>query len=194
VRQVEQNLRELFDRALDDEPAPRPGGLAAAAMADGGRLRRRRNLRLGGAAGLAAVAVIVGINLGAPPSGTVQRAALPEATACVSTEQAANTAYVLLSHEITGAQRQAVERSLRADPRLRNVTHETREQAFVRFAKLWRDEPDFVKSVGPQSLPESFVVELVRPDSMLSVAHEIKGLSGVDDVIAGPCYAVAVVK
>jgi hypothetical protein len=65
---VDQTLRVLFERALDDEPVPPPGDLAQEAMAHGARLRRRRGLLVGGSAAgvLALLATVVALNMTAP--------------------------------------------------------------------------------------------------------------------------------
>ena len=48
---------------------------------------------------------------------------------------------------------------------------------------LWRDSPDFVKSVGPDSLPESFRVKLKNPEQYQEFADQIKGLPGIQDIV-----------
>ena len=48
---------------------------------------------------------------------------------------------------------------------------------------LWRDSPDFVKSVGPDSLPESFRVKLKDPEQYKAFADQIQGLPGIQDIV-----------
>jgi MYXO-CTERM domain-containing protein len=44
---VEENLREQFDRAVGDDPGADPGPMAYAAIAGGGRIRRRVQVVVG---------------------------------------------------------------------------------------------------------------------------------------------------
>src|SRR3954453_13505122 len=70
---------------------------------------------------------------------------------------------VFLQSTITETQRQAIDSAIASNPLVKERTYETRAQALSRFQKLWADSPDFVKSVGPDSLPESFRVKLKDP-------------------------------
>src|SRR3954471_15976245 len=59
---------------------------------------------------------------------------------------------IFLRSDVSEAQRSAIDQSISSNPLVSNKTYETREQAFTRFQQLWADSPDFVKSVGPNSL------------------------------------------
>ena len=67
---------------------------------------------------------------------------------------------IFLRSDVTDAQRSAIDQQIGSNPLVANKTYESREEAFARFQQLWADSPDFVKSVGPNSLPESFRVKL----------------------------------
>ena len=90
---------------------------------------------------------------------------------------------IFLREDVTEAQRTAISQAIDADPLVLKKTYETRAQAFEKFKVLWRDSPDFVKSVGPDSLPESFRVKLKDPEQYQVFAENIKGLPGIQDIV-----------
>ena len=90
---------------------------------------------------------------------------------------------VFLKNDITDTQRQAIDSAIAQSPLVKSRTYETKEQAFNRFKELWQDSPDFVKSIGPNSLPESFRVKLKNPEQYKSFADQIQGLQGIDQII-----------
>jgi len=71
---------------------------------------------------------------------------------------------IFLREDVSEAQRTAINQAIDTDSLVASKTYETRAEAFEKFKVLWRDSPDFVKSVGPDSLPESFRVKLKDPE------------------------------
>jgi cell division transport system permease protein len=90
---------------------------------------------------------------------------------------------IFLREDVSEAQRAAITQAIDTNPLVLSKEYETREQAFEKFKVLWRDSPDFVKSVGPDSLPESFRVKLKDPEQYQAFAEEIKGLPGIQDIV-----------
>jgi len=90
---------------------------------------------------------------------------------------------IFLRTDVTDAQRQAIDQAISTSPLVKERTYETREQAFKRFQELWADSPDFVKSIGPNSLPESFRVKLKDPEKYKTFADQIQGMQGIQDII-----------
>jgi cell division transport system permease protein len=90
---------------------------------------------------------------------------------------------IFLRSDVTDAQRQAIDQAISSNPLVSNKTYETREEAFNRFKELWQDSPDFVKSIGPNSLPESFRVKLKDPEKYKTFADQVQGMQGIQDVI-----------
>jgi len=90
---------------------------------------------------------------------------------------------IFLRTDVTDAQRTAINQQLDASPLVASKTYETREQAFEKFKVLWQDSPDFIKSVGPDSLPESFRVKLKDPEQYKSFADQVQGLQGIQDIV-----------
>ena len=90
---------------------------------------------------------------------------------------------VFLRNDVTEAQRSAIDQAISGNELVAKQTYETRQQAFERFRKLWADSPDFVKSVGPNSLPESFRVKLKNPEQYKAFADQLQGMPGIQDII-----------
>lgn len=90
---------------------------------------------------------------------------------------------IFLREDVTDAQRQAIDQAITSNPLMESKTYETREQAFEKFKVLWRDSPDFIESVGPDSLPESFRVKLKDPEQYATFAEQIGGQPGIQDVV-----------
>jgi cell division transport system permease protein len=90
---------------------------------------------------------------------------------------------IFLREDVSEAQRTAINQAIDTNPLVLSKTYETRAQAFEKFKVLWRDSPDFVKSVGPDTLPESFRVKLKDPEQYQAFADQIKDLPGIQDIV-----------
>jgi cell division transport system permease protein len=90
---------------------------------------------------------------------------------------------IFLREDVTEAQRTAINQAIDANPLVDSKTYETRQQAFEKFKVLWRDSPDFIESVTPESLPESFRVKLKDPEQYAAFADQIKGQQGIQDIV-----------
>ena len=194
------DLRDLFDQALHDEPVPPPGDLAGAAMARGRRIRRRRGLLVGGSAAAVVAAAVLGLNLILAPSEPAAEPLTPVAAAMLRAPGAgctwpvqddASEVAVFLTGEVTEAQRTALQSSLQTDPRVRDLRFESRAEAYERFRELWKDSPDFVEAVGPQSLPESFRLNLTDPAAFRAFHEAFLGRDGIQDIVGQVCRGVS---
>ena len=74
-----------------------------------------------------------------------------------------------------------------SDPRVSVTAFENRAEAYDRFRKLWADSPDFVASVGPESLPEAFRVRLASAQRYDAFRADYEATAGVQDVIGRVC-------
>jgi len=90
---------------------------------------------------------------------------------------------IFLRTDVTDAQRQAIDQTIANSPLVASKAYETRAQAFEKFKELWRDSPDFIKSVGPDSLPESYRVKLKDPEQYKTFASQIEGQAGIQDIV-----------
>jgi cell division transport system permease protein len=90
---------------------------------------------------------------------------------------------IFLREDVNDSQRQAINQAIDTNPLVESKTYETREQAFEKFKVLWRDSPDFINSVGPDSLPESFRVKLKDPEQYKAFADQMQGQQGIQDIV-----------
>jgi hypothetical protein len=197
---VQPNLRELFERAVSDDPGADAGGMAYAAMVEGGGIRRRRRRNLA-AAGVAAAVVTVlgtvtGVNLltGGDRPVTVAEAMMPVGAPSCSAKPVdsdATDAVVYLGADVTDAQRAALAKALHDDARVGTVQFENREQAFLRFRARWKKHPDLVAAVGAQRLPESFRLRLTDAARYTAFRAEYSAMAGVEQVVGRKCPASA---
>jgi hypothetical protein len=93
---------------------------------------------------------------------------------------------VFLERTVDDSARVAVEQQLRATPGVRDVAFVTRQEAYERFQELYKDNPDLLNTVKPESLPESFQVTIA--DGACSEAYDqpLRQVAGVDDVAFSP--------
>jgi len=90
---------------------------------------------------------------------------------------------IFLREDVTAAQRASIEQLLTTNPLVAEKTYESRQQAYEKFQVLWRDSPDFVKSVTPDSLPESWRVKLKNPEQYAEFNSQIEGTPGIQDIV-----------
>lgn len=184
---MQQNLRGLFDRALDDEPLPPPGDPVDRAMTAGRGIRRRRSLLVGGTAATAVLAAVVSANLVLAPDGPPPAPASAQPGCTVTVTGRATDVDVFLRDDITLEQVSELRDDLWSDPAVRDVRFESREQAFQRFKRLWAQSPDPAASAGPADLPQSFRVRLGDPGRYPQFARAFENHAGVQDVVGSDC-------
>jgi cell division transport system permease protein len=90
---------------------------------------------------------------------------------------------IFLREDVTEAQRTAISQAIDGNPLVQSKTYESREDAFEKFKVLWRDSPDFINSVGPDSLPESYRVKLKDHEQYAAFADQMKGQQGIQDIV-----------
>jgi hypothetical protein len=207
---VGTNLREHFDRAVSGDPGADLGEMAHAAIAQGGRVRlRRKQMAVAGvAAGVAMVlAVVAGVNHRSPVTGPANPAALAPAAvgpammlvaaAGCSPEEVMSDATDAVVRpgdadgHVTGEQLSALRSVLEHDARVRTVVFESHEQAYQRFRELWAEYPDFIASVGPDSLSESFGVRLADPSQYSAFRADYEAMDTVTGVYGRICPVTA---
>jgi cell division transport system permease protein len=90
---------------------------------------------------------------------------------------------IFLDEKVTDGQNATIAQTIDQSPLVASKTYESREQAFEKFKVLWKDSPDFVNSVGPESLPASYRVKLKDPEQYKQFATQVQGLPGVQDIV-----------
>jgi cell division transport system permease protein len=88
---------------------------------------------------------------------------------------------VFLNADITPQQRDDLDARLHADPRVSNVFYEDQQKAYDRFKEQFKDLPDLVKAVTPDSLPASFRVTLKDPQKSDVFARDLEVQAGLDN-------------
>lgn len=87
-----------------------------------------------------------------------------------------------LSDGVSAGQKDKLKQELKSDGRVREVTHESKQEAFKRFRELFKNSPDLVAGVDADALPESFRVKLKDPGDYSDVSNKYKHESGVSRV------------
>ena len=90
---------------------------------------------------------------------------------------------IFLRDDVNDAQTSAIGQAIDQSPLVASKSFESREQAFEKFKVLWRDSPDFIKSVGPDSLPASYRVKLKNPEQYKQFAASVQSLPGIQDIV-----------
>jgi cell division transport system permease protein len=90
---------------------------------------------------------------------------------------------IFVKDGITADQRSALDSGLHADPLVATVTHESKADAYARFREQFKDSPELVANVQPDTLPESYRVKLKDPTKYQAVASKYVKFAGVDQVV-----------
>ena len=90
---------------------------------------------------------------------------------------------VFLRNDVSTEQRAAIDAAISSSPLVDNKLYESKEQALGRFREMWKDQPDFIQSVGPDALPESFRVKLKDPEQYQAFSQQLEGLQGIQDIV-----------
>lgn len=86
---------------------------------------------------------------------------------------------VFLNPEISEEQRNAIREDLVVMPEIARVDYESKQQAYDRFKKIFREDPDIVANTSPDALPESFRVKLRDPEKFEIVRDRLDGRPGI---------------
>ncbi|GAB2597359.1 hypothetical protein Aab01nite_72880 [Paractinoplanes abujensis] len=95
---------------------------------------------------------------------------------------------VFLRPDVTAGQKTTIESYLGGLDGIKRVQFETRAEAYERFKDLWSDDPEFVRSVSEDALPETYRVHMTSVDAVRKVRDgtemaNIKNLPGVQDTV-----------
>src|SRR5207249_2533495 len=89
---------------------------------------------------------------------------------------------VFLTNEVSPAQQQHIGDLLTAMPEVKQVTYESKEQAYQNFQHIFKDQPSLVNNVTPDALPASFRVTLKDPEQFQVVAARLQGQPGIENI------------
>ena len=96
---------------------------------------------------------------------------------------------IFVRPDITEAETVRLANSLYTDGRWLSMVYESREQAFMRFKELWKDNPDLAKNVQAEQLPASYRLRLRDPKTAPAVESKYRGMAGVSQIVADSCAA-----
>jgi cell division transport system permease protein len=104
--------------------------------------------------------------------------------------------FVYMNPSATQEQIDSVNRNLDSNPQVESVTFLDQEATFAEFQRLFEDQPDFVESINPEELPQSFRVKPTSTDAdvVSAVGTEFENMPGVYQVEYAEEYARQVQK
>jgi cell division protein FtsX len=123
-----------------------------------------------------------------PPVAAPAAMMPPVDAACTSPVQREATGVsIFLRMDITDQQRLDLNAALQSDPLVRSATFDSREQAYARFAELYKDSPGLLKSVTVDQFPESIRVKLAEPSEYTAFVAKLKSTRGIDVIQGSVC-------
>lgn len=90
---------------------------------------------------------------------------------------------IFLADDASEENREALDQRLAEDPLVSSYYFESQEQAYEQFQSLFSDQPEVVDVVGPESLPESFRVQLNDPQRFPEIEERYLGMEGISEIV-----------
>jgi cell division transport system permease protein len=90
---------------------------------------------------------------------------------------------IFLKADVTDEQRTSIKAALDSSALVKEVTYESRDQAWERFKTQFRDAPDLVNATKKESLPESYRVKLKDPTKVKELTDEVGTQQGISDIV-----------
>ncbi|HEX9891985.1 MAG TPA: permease-like cell division protein FtsX [Actinomycetota bacterium] len=89
---------------------------------------------------------------------------------------------VFLREDVSGEQVDALGREVAGFPEVERVFFESRQQAFQRFQRLFRDSPTLVENVDVEAMPQSYRVKLTDPGKFAVIRARLAGQPAIDEI------------
>ena len=90
---------------------------------------------------------------------------------------------IYLKDDINAGQREAVTAQLDSSPEVASYQFLTKEQAYERFKRLFRGNPNLVAQATPEDLPATYLVRMKDPERYTVLAQQFpSGKGGIDQV------------
>jgi len=122
-----------------------------------------------------------------PPAMVAVAMRLPAPDCSTDAVTADATDAVTYLYEATDRQQSEIGRALNDDKRVASVVLESREQAYARIVARWKDSPEFVAAVNPESVPVSYRLRLRDRAQFTAFRREYATKPGVGDIIGRVC-------
>jgi cell division transport system permease protein len=90
---------------------------------------------------------------------------------------------IYLQDDVTAAQRESITGQLDSSPEVASYQYLTKEQAFERFKKLFKGNPQLIAQATADDLPETYLVRMKDPERYTVLSQQFpSGQNGVDQV------------
>jgi len=90
---------------------------------------------------------------------------------------------IFLRDDISSDQQSNLQQQLTEMPEVAEVRYESKNDAFLRAQELFKDEPEILENLTEESLPASFRVKLVDPETDFAViGARLEGQPGVEQI------------
>ena len=91
------------------------------------------------------------------------------------------------SEKATDQERADIEAALRAMPEVESLLHESRQEALANFRRQYKDDPELVRLIAEDDLPESFRILPTEEAGYSAVARAASHLPGVSVTVDQAC-------
>ena len=89
---------------------------------------------------------------------------------------------IYLKDDINAKQQKSVTSQLEASPEVASYEFLTKEQAYERFKRLFRGNPNLVAQATPEDLPATYLVRMKDPERYTVLAQQFDRTAGIDQV------------
>src|SRR5439155_6466392 len=89
---------------------------------------------------------------------------------------------IYLQDTITPPQRATLTAQLDTSPEVADYQYLSKAQAYERFKKLFKGNPNLVQQASPDDLPATYLVRLKDPERYTVIKQQFDGLPGIDQV------------
>jgi cell division transport system permease protein len=76
----------------------------------------------------------------------------------------------------------ALEQKIGALPEVEKYYFENRQQAYLNFQEIFRDNPALVENVDPDAMPQSFKIKLKNPEDVPIIGARLAGDPAIDEI------------
>ncbi len=88
-----------------------------------------------------------------------------------------------LCPEVTPEQRANLQGELEGDPLVELVIFESKQEAYENFKEAFKNDPELVATVTPDTLPASFRVKLINPEEYSIIKARFEAWPGVESIV-----------
>lgn len=90
---------------------------------------------------------------------------------------------IFLKKDHTPQELADLDTKIKSDPLVKSYFYESKQKAYDRFQEQFKDVPDLVKSIGPDSLPDSFRLSLKDPERFKEIQATYDGTPGIATIV-----------